>query len=1155
MQSPSRSYLEALRQRVLVFDGSMGANLQELSPTAEDFGGPKYEGCMDVLCITNPELPRRLHRGFLDVGCDVIETNTFQASRLRLGEWGLADKTFEINCAGARLARELCDEFEAKDGQPRFVAGAIGPSGFLPGSDDPTLSNITFQQLVAAFEEQAEALINGGADLLIIETQQDILETKAVIHGARQAFSKTQKSVPLQVQVTLDVNGRMLLGTDVGAVLTILQALQADVIGLNCSTGPEHMREPVRYLTQHTPNPISVIPNAGIPLNLGGGKAHYPLEPHGLAEALKEFVTDFGVSAVGGCCGTTFEHMRQVVDSVAVQSRKPRELEHRPSAASAIRAFDLRQDPPPTLVGERVNTQGSRVVKRLLLADQYDDLRSVARAQIDGGAHLLDVCVALTERSDEANQMQEVVKRLRSSVEAPLVIDSTEPEVLQTALEAYPGRPIINSINLESGRAKADRVLDLAKRHGAAVIGLTIDEQGMAHTADRKLEIARRMYELACGEHGLPPEALVFDVLTFPVTTGQADLRDDAHQTIDGIRRVKHELPGVFTILGLSNVSFGISLAARGTLNSVFLYHCVQAGLDLAIVNPVHLTPYAEVPAEQRALAEELIYNRREDALPRFLAAFEGVEVTSKATPADDSDLSTDERIHHRILHRQKDGIESLIDEAIDNRQPLKRSEAAVVVLNDVLLPAMKDVGDRFGAGELILPFVLQSAEVMKRAVAHLEQYLEKQAGYTKGTIVVATVFGDVHDIGKSLLITILSNNGYTVHDLGKQVPANTIIDAAIAQQADAIGLSALLVSTSKQMPVCIQELDARGLHIPVLVGGAAINRAFGRRAGILPDGRLYEPGVFYCKDVFEGLSTLDGLQDANARESLLTQARTETIALRDAPTPVPAARAVPKPSAGPRQDLPVPRPSRWGVQVISADLPQVWQYLDKNTLFRHHFGGHRAKGAEYTRIVEEIFEPELTRLQADALTGGWLEARMVIGTFACNADGEALVLRAPEGRELGRLTFPRQATADQLCLADYFRGRATGETDVVVLQAVTVGRRAGEYIEELQRAGDYSRMLYVNGLASSTAEALAEFAHRAARTTLGIAKNQGLRYSWGYQACPDLSQQRVVLDLLDAERLIGLRLSASDHLDPEHSTAALVVHHPEAKYFAIRSE
>jgi 5-methyltetrahydrofolate--homocysteine methyltransferase len=1156
MQAGARSYLQALRQRVLVFDGSMGTNLQELGPTAADFGGPAYEGCMDVLCISNPELPRRLHRGFLEVGCDVVETNTFQASRLRLAEWGLADKTFEINCAGARLARELCDEFQQKDGKQRFVAGAIGPSGLLPGSDDPTLSNITFQRLVEVFEEQAEALIAGGADLLIIETQQDILETKAVMHGARQAFAKTNQQVPLQVQVTLDVNGRMLLGTDVGAVLTVLEALQADIIGLNCSTGPEHMREPVRFLTQHTHKPISVIPNAGIPINLGGGKAHYPLEPQGLAVALQEFVRDFGVSIVGGCCGTTFEHMRQVVQAISCTRRSSPAVEHRPSAASAIRAFELRQDPPPTLVGERVNSQGSRAVKRLLLADQYDDLRSVARAQIEGGAHLLDVCVALTERNDEAHQMQEVVKRLRSSVEAPLVIDSTEPDVLQTALEAYPGRAIVNSINLEGGRAKADRVLDLARAHGAAVIGLTIDEQGMAHTAERKLEIAQRMYELARAEHGLPPEALIFDVLTFPVTTGQADLRDDAHQTIEGIRRVKRELSGVFTILGLSNVSFGISLAARGALNSVFLYHCVQAGLDLAIVNPVHLTPYAEVPAEQRALAEDLIYNRREDALPRFLAAFEGVEITSKSAASDDSDLPTDERIHQRILHRQKEGIESLIDGAIDNRQPLKRSEAAVAVLNDVLLPAMKDVGDRFGAGELILPFVLQSAEVMKRAVAHLEQYLEKQAGYTKGTIVVATVFGDVHDIGKSLLITILSNNGYTVHDLGKQVPANTIIDAAIDRKADAIGLSALLVSTSRQMPVCVQELDVRGLHIPVLVGGAAINRAFGRRAAILPDGRLYEPGVFYCKDVFEGLATMDTLQDTTARAGLVAEVRNEALQLRDAPAAAPTARVVPKPSAGPRQDVPIPRPSHWGVQVIEAGLRDVWQHLDKNTLFRHHFGGHRAKGSEYTRIVEEVFEPELALLQMDAVHDGWLQARMVIGTFRCNSDGDALILWGSESREeLGRLQFPRQPSGDQLCLADYFRDRDAPEVDVVVLQAVTVGPRAGEYIEELQHAGDYSRMLYVNGLASSTAEALAEFAHRAARANLGLPENQGLRYSWGYQACPDLSQQRIVLGLLDAERLIGLRLSASDHLDPEHSTAALVVHHPQAKYFSIRAD
>jgi 5-methyltetrahydrofolate--homocysteine methyltransferase len=1158
MEPRQRSYLDALRERVLVFDGSMGANLQDLAPTPEDFGGPAYEGCMDALCVTRPELPARLHRGFLRVGCDVIETNTFQASRLRLSEWGLADRTFEINCAGARLARQECDEFEATDGRPRFVAGAIGPSGFLPGSDDPTLSNVTFTQLVDVFAEQAEALISGGADLLIVETQQDILETRAVIHGARRAFTAVGRRVPLQVQVTLDVNGRMLLGTDVGAVLSILEALDADIIGLNCSTGPEHMREPVRYMTQHTLRPISVIPNAGIPLNLGAGKAHYPLEPAGLAEALQEFVAEFGVSVVGGCCGTTFEHMRQVVQAVGTRTRAaPADLDERPRAASAIRAFELRQDPPPTLVGERVNTQGSRAVKRLLLAEQYDDLRGVARAQIDGGAHLLDVCVALTERSDEAHQMQEVVKRLRSSVEAPLVIDSTEPEVLQAALEAYPGRAIINSINLEAGRAKADRVLDLAAAHGAAVIALTIDEEGMAHTAERKLAIARRIYDLARGEHGMPAGSVIFDVLTFPVTTGQADLRDDAHQTIEGIRSVKAELPGVFTILGLSNVSFGISLAARGTLNSVFLYHCVQAGLDLAIVNPVHLTPYAEIDAEHRALAEDLIYNRREDALPRFLAAFEGVEVTSKSAATDESELSVDERIHHRILHRQKDGIEDLIDAAIDLRAEFSRGKAAVAVLNDVLLPAMKDVGDRFGAGELILPFVLQSAEVMKRAVAHLEQYLEKQEGYTKGTIVVATVFGDVHDIGKSLLITILSNNGYTVHDLGKQVPANTIIDAALERKADAIGLSALLVSTSKQMPICVQELDARGLHVPVLVGGAAINRAFGRRSGILPDGRLYEPGVFYCKDVFEGLSTMDALQDASLRAELVSQVHAETVELRDAPATVPTARAVPKPAAGPSRSLAVPTPSQWGVQVVAAKLPDVWQHLDRNTLFRHHWGGHRAKGADYTRIVEDVFEPELLRLQADALSDGWLSADIVSGTFACNADGDTVVLYASaESLEVvARLTFPRQPTGDQLCLADYFRPIDSGEADVIVLQAVTVGARAGEYIEELQRAGDYSRMLYVNGLASSTAEALAEYAHQAARRNLGVPDSQGLRYSWGYQACPDLSQQRVVLDLLDAERLIGLRLSQSDHLDPEHSTAAMVVHHPQAKYFAIRSD
>ena len=1158
----TRDYFAVLSQRVLVFDGSMGANLQELELTAHDFGGARYEGCIDALCISRPDAPARLHRGFLAAGCDVIETNTFQASRLRLEEWGLAESTYAINRAGAEIARHECDAYESEDGRPRFVAGSIGPTGFLPSSDDPTLSNITFDRLVETFEEQARGLLDGGADLLIIETQQDILETKAAIHGARRTFAALGRGVPLQVQVSLDTNGRMLLGTDISAALAILEGLGADIIGLNCSTGPEHMREPIRYLVQHTSKPISVIPNAGIPINLGGGKARYPLEAGALADAHEEFVAELGVNVVGGCCGTTFEHLRAVVERVGGRAPRSRVFaDSRPRAASSIRAYDLRQDPPPTLVGERVNTQGSRKVKRLLLGDDYDAVLEVARDQMDGGAHLLDVCVALTERSDEVLQMVEVVKRLRSSVEAPLVIDSTERDVLEAALKAYPGRAILNSFNLESGREKADFVLDLAKSHGAYTVAMTIDEKGMAHTADRKVEVARRIHQIACVEHGLPPESLIFDVLTFPVTTGQEDLRDDARQTIEAIRRVKAELPGVLTLLGLSNVSFGISLAARGVLNSAFLYHCVQAGLDLAIVNPVHLTPYAEIDKEHRALAEDLIYNRREDALPRFLAAFEGVDAAmSRDNIVDDeAGLSTDERIHARILHRKKEGIESLLDQAIEERlAPARsRSEAAVQVLNDVLLPAMKDVGDRFGAGELILPFVLQSAEVMKRSVSHLEQYLEKLAGYSKGSIVVATVYGDVHDIGKSLLITILSNNGYTVHDLGKQVPVNTIVEAAIEKGADAIGLSALLVSTSKQMPLCIQELDHRDIHLPVLIGGAAINRAFGRRAAVLPDGRVYEPAVFYCKDVFEGLATMDALTDTRQREPLVEQVRKEIEAERDrAHEPAPLPRVTPRPGAGPSRTVPIPAPPYFGARRVTADLREVWKHLDRNTLFRHHWGGHRAKGAEYERIVRDVFEPELTSLTEDALRNGWLQALIVTGYFQANAMGDELVIfdAAEPGKEVTRLQFPRQPDGERLCLADYFKPIESGERDIVVLQAVSAGPRAGQYVEDLQQSGDYSRMLYVNGLASSTAEALADYAHNLARADLGLPANQGLRFSWGYAACPDLEEQRKVLPLLNAEQEIGLTLTLSNNLDPEHSTAAIVLHHPEAKYFSVRN-
>src|SRR5438552_3644203 len=686
-------------------------------------------------------------------------------------------------------------------------------------------------------------------DLAIIETAQDILEVKAAVFGVREAFKLVGREVPIQTSVSLLPNGgKMLLGTDISAVLATLEALKVDVIGLNCSTGPEDMRDAIRFLGEHSPVPVHCIPNAGLPVQGPNGETIFPEQPEPLAAVLGEFVDRYGVTIVGGCCGTTPDHIRAIVERCAGREVGGRpEDAAMPFVSSMIAATPLVQDPRPTLVGERVNSQGSRKAKELLLADDYDGLLTVAEDQVEGGAHVLDVCVALTERQDEAEQMRQVVKRISLTQPAPIQIDSTEPDVIRTALEQIPGRAIVNSINLEAGRDKADVVVPLARAHGAGLIALTIDEEGMAKTADRKVEIAKRIRDIACGEHGLDPELLIFDVLTFTLTTGDEEWRPSAVETIEGIRRVKAELPGVKTSLGVSNDAFGGSPAARAVLNSVFLHHAVDAGLDLAMVNPNHITPYAEIPDEERELADDLVLNRREDALERFIAHFEskGEEDGPQGAADPTEGMAPEEALHFHILRRKKEGVEAWIDASV-------QKIGAVPTLNEVLLPAMKEVGDKFGAGELILPFVLQSAEVMKRAVAQLERYLDKIEGYTKGTVVLATVFGDVHDIGKSLVNTILTTNGYTVIDLGKQVPIQTIVDAAQEHDATAIGLSALLVSTSKQMPACIAELHAKGLPYPVLIGGAAINRAFGYRA-LYPGGKdseeIYEPGVFYCKD------------------------------------------------------------------------------------------------------------------------------------------------------------------------------------------------------------------------------------------------------------------------------------------------------------------
>ena len=1175
-----RSFLDVLSERVLIYDGAMGTNIQMFDLTAEDFGGK--EGCNDFLVVTRPDVIEEVHAGFCAVGIDVLETNTFGANGLKLAEYGIADRHDEINQAAVAVARRAADRYATPE-HPIFIAGSLGPTGMLPSSEDPTLGNITFDELAKIYGEQARALIEGGVDLVLIETAQDILEVKAAIAGITRMFKRTGYWVPIQAQVTLDTTGRMLLGTDIAAVLTTLQALPIQIVGLNCSTGPEHMREPVRYLAEHSRLPISIIPNAGLPLNTPSG-ACYPLEPEPLAEALHEFVTEFGVSIVGGCCGTTPTHLEKVVKKVWGMKPKPRDVVSEPMVSSGMRATPLRQVPAPMLVGERVNSVGSRAVKRLLIKDDYDGVLQIARDQVEGGAHTLDVCVAMTERTDELEQMRTLVKKLSLGVEAPLVIDSTEWQVMEAALKNYPGRAILNSINLENRAERVDTILPLAAEHGACVVAMTIDETGMAKTAERKFEIARRIHDIAVDEYGLPADALIFDVQTFPLVTGQEDLVDSGIQTLDGIRLIKERLPGVSTILGVSNVSFGVGQQARAVLNSVFLYHAVQYGLDLAIVNPSHVTPYAEIPAEERELTEDLIYNRRPDALARFINYFESRKSDENA-PAQVgdpfADLPAEQRLHMQILHRKKDNVEVLIDEALTRHTPVE-------VLNGVLLPAMKDVGDRFGAGELILPFVLQSAEVMKRSVAYLENFLEKKEGYTKGRVVVATVFGDVHDIGKNLVCTILGNNGYTVYDLGKQVPLNTIIDKAQEVNATAIGLSALLVTTSKQMPLCVQELHRRGLRYPVLIGGAAINRGFGYRALFVNEGTEYEPGVFYCKDAFEGLETIDKLTDperaSGLRAQLTEKAQIDLGKHRpDRSIIDPATRIVVRSNVD--RQAPIPEPPFWGYRLLGGSvqkrvrkgataaatretiaLDDVFAHLDLKTLFRLHWGAKNREGEALEALLHDEYYPKLEELKRGARERGYVQPEAVYGYFPAQSEGNDVLVYDPSdekglaklragaapdaARVLERFAFPRQTRDERLCLSDYFAEVGSGRVDVLPLQIVTVGREADDLCDELNRQGKYTDSYYLHGFATQCAEAMAEYVHAKIRRDLGIPAEQGRRYSWGYPACPDLAEHEKLFRLLPAEEA-GIELTDGYQLMPEQSTAALVVHHPQGKYFS----
>ena len=1145
-----RDYLAATRDGVVVFDGGMGATLEQFDLSLErDYRLPGR--CHEALILNRPDVIEGVHASMIEAGAEVLETDTFQASRLKLAEWGLEDHTREINVKAAQIARRAA-------GERFFVAGSIGPTGFLPASDDPTLGKVTFDELVEVFTEQAHGLVDGGVDLIIIETTQDILELKAAIFGAREAFKLSGRVLPIQCSVSLlPQGGKMLLGTDISAALATLEALRVDVIGLNCSTGPEDMRDAIRFLGEFSPVPVQCIPNAGLPLQGPNGETIFPAKPGPLAEVLGSFVERYGVSIVGGCCGTTPEHIAAIAERVRGAVPGPRPARRPPHVSSMIAATPQAQDPSPTLVGERVNSQGSRRAKEMLLNDDYDGLVTVAEDQVTGGAHVLDLCVALTERQDEGEQMRLLAKRISLTQPAPIQIDSTEPEVIETALRQIPGRAIVNSINLEAGRAKLDRVVPIAKAHGAALIALTIDEVGMAKTAQRKVEIAERLVALCCDEHGFDNEALIFDCLTFTLTTGDDEWKPSAVETIEGIRRIKAEIPGVKTSLGVSNVSFGVGLPARSVINSVFLHYCVEAGLDLAMVNPNHITPYAEIPELERQLADDLVLNRREDALERLITHFESKgstpEADQKADPTEG--MEPEQALHFHILRRKKDGVEDWIDASV-------AKIGAVPTLNGVLLPAMKEVGDKFGSGELILPFVLQSAEVMKRAVAHLENYLDKLEGYTKGTVVIATVFGDVHDIGKSLVNTILTNNGYTVVDLGKQVPISKILEAAVEHKATAIGLSALLVSTSKQMPLCVQELHELGLEFPVLVGGAAINRNFALRI-LYPKGaqsdELYEPGVFYCRDAFEGLARMDEIIVDESRDALLAKTREAARVFREQPEIVDDGPPVTDASvrSAARTDNPVPVPPFWGTRELDVPLDEVYHHLDTHVLFKLHWGGRGVKGEAWRRLVGDDFQPRLERMWREQT---YLHPRALLGYFPCNSEGNELIVwdpDAPGERELERLVFPRQPRHDRICLADFYRPLGTAaqpsEIDVVALQAVTAGEAVTDLMASLEADGEYAEQLFVHGLGVQTAEGMAEWVHARVRDELGIPRGQGRRYSWGYPACPEQSEHEKVFRLLDAPS-IGLRLTGGYAVEPEQSTLAVIAHHPQAVYFGIKS-
>ncbi|SDM86508.1 methionine synthase [Streptomyces wuyuanensis] len=1161
----SRTRADALRRalatRVVVADGAMGTMLQAQDPSLDDF--QDLEGCNEILNVTRPDIVRSVHSAYFEVGVDCVETNTFGANFAALAEYDIPERVFELSEAGARIAREVADEFTASTGQQRWVLGSMGP-----GTKLPTLGHAPYTTLRDAYQQNAEGMIAGGADALLVETTQDLLQTKAAILGARRAMDVAGLTVPLICSVTVETTGTMLLGSEIGAALTALEPLGIDMIGLNCATGPAEMSEHLRYLARHSRIPLSCMPNAGLPV-LGKDGAHYPLTAPELADAQETFVREYGLSLVGGCCGTTPEHLRQVVERVRDLAPAVRDPRPEPGAASLYQTVPFRQDTSYLAIGERTNANGSKKFREAMLDGRWDDCVEMARDQIREGAHMLDLCVDYVGRDGVAD-MEELAGRFATASTLPIVLDSTEVGVIRAGLEKLGGRAVINSVNYEDGDGPESRfaqVTRLAREHGAALIALTIDEEGQARTAEKKVEIAERLITDLTGNWGIRESDILIDTLTFTICTGQEESRGDGIATIEAIRELKRRHPEVQTTLGLSNISFGLNPAARILLNSVFLDECVKAGLDSAIVHASKILPIARFDEEQVNTALDLIHDRRSegyDPLQKLMALFEGATAKSlKAGKAEElAALPLEERLKRRIIDGERNGLEADLDEALSERPALD-------IVNETLLDGMKVVGELFGSGQMQLPFVLQSAEVMKTAVAYLEPHMEKSDAEGKGTIVLATVRGDVHDIGKNLVDIILSNNGYNVVNLGIKQPVSAILEAAEEHRADVIGMSGLLVKSTVIMKENLEELNQRKLaaDYPVILGGAALTRAY-----VEQDlHEIYEGEVRYARDAFEGLRLMDAL--IAVKRGVPGAALPELKQRRVRSTAAVVVEERPEEQGAVRSDVAtdnrVPEPPFWGTRVVKGiQLKEYASWLDEGALFKGQWGLKQARtgdGPSYEELAETEGRPRLRGWLDQLHTQNLLEAAVVYGYFPCVSKGDDLILLGEDGSERTRFTFPRQRRGRRLCLADFFRPEESGETDVVGLQVVTVGSRIGEATAELFASDSYRDYLELHGLSVQLAEALAEYWHARVRAELGFAgedpaeiedmfalKYRGARFSLGYGACPDLEDRAKIAELLEPER-IGVELSEEFQLHPEQSTDAIVIHHPEAKYFNAR--